>query len=169
MFRAPESPAALIGTARSFTQAIRLESEVLLYAQRYRQRGLWSTEAGGQLFGLVERETVRVLRATGPYAGDERTRYRYRSNPAAAQHTIQEQARAGLLYLGEWHTHPELYPTASSLDRNAMNGLLAHSRLNCNALLLLIVGQGDGPEQLTLYTVETGQLQSWRLTSCADK
>lgn len=168
MFRAPAPTAALIGTSQSFTQAICLESEVLVRLRRYQQQGFWSTEAGGQLFGLVEGEKVRVLRATGPYAGDERTRYRYRSNPAAAQRAIQEQARAGLLYLGEWHTHPECYPTASGLDCNAMNGLMAHSRINCNALLLLIVGQGDGPEQLTLYSVEASQLHSWRLSTCAD-
>lgn len=168
MPRAPAPPAALIGTAESFAQSIRLESDVLLHLRRHRQRGFGSAEAGGQLFGSVARETVRVLRATGPYTGDERSRYRYRSNPAAAQRAIQEQACAGLLYLGEWHTHPERSPTASGLDRDTMSGLEARSRLNCNTLLLLIVGQSEGPEGLSLYSLEGGQLQIWRWSNPLD-
>ena len=164
-----EPPSALTGTARSFAQTIRLESAALLHVLQYQQRGLWSTEAGGQLFGAVERKAVRVLRATGPYAGDERARYRYRSNPVAAQCAIQEQARSGLLYLGEWHTHPECCPTASGLDLDTMKGLMTHSRLNCNALLLLIVGQGEGFERLTLYSVEAGRLHPWRWSDHLDR
>lgn len=161
----PPAVSSLVGSAEGFTQTIRLERATLAHVFRHRQISPWATEAGGQLFGLVDDNIVRVIRATGPYAGDERSRYRYRSDPAAAQLAIEVNARSGLLYLGEWHSHDEDHPTVSSLDKDAMVRLMASSRLNSNALLMLIVGRVAMADGLALFSVAPDTVQSWTLVS----
>lgn len=158
----------IVGYADGYTQRVRLEPEVLSHVQRHRQTSARATEAGGQLFGTVDEAFVRIACATGPYAGDERTRYRYRSNPAAAQCAVEAQSTAGLLYLGEWHTHAEDHPSASSLDGDAMTRLIASSKLNSNSLVMLIVGRAVGPDGLSLLTVSKGSRVAWALTASDD-
>lgn len=157
-------PTALDGTLAGQMQGLRMESEVVAHVQSYRQSRLWATEAGGQLFGLIDENLVRVIRATGPYAGDERSRYRYRSNAKAAQQAIEEQFRSGLLYLGEWHTHAEDYPSASSLDNDAMLKLMKNSNLNSNILLMLIAGRKSSPAGLGLWSVASSNVDQWSLS-----
>jgi integrative and conjugative element protein (TIGR02256 family) len=130
---------------------------------RYRQTSERATEAGGQLFGAITPELILVSRATGPYPGDERSRYRYRSDPAAAQRAIRQQSKSGLLYLGEWHTHAEDAPDASGLDDDAMRRILERSQLNSNALLMLIVGRNTTVVGLGLWTVAAERVHQWDL------
>ncbi len=158
----PTALTVVTGTSEGYAQSIRLEPAMLRHVQQYRQTTLWSTEAGGQLFGLVDDNTIQIICATGPYVGDERSRYCYRSNPVAAQRAIETQAQAGLLYLGEWHTHAQDYPTASNLDSDAMSRLIANSKLNCNVLLMLIVGRIPSPEGLVILSITPGEIHQWR-------
>jgi integrative and conjugative element protein (TIGR02256 family) len=144
-------------------QRIRLCADVLSHMRGHRQLSSRATEAGGQLFGTITAELINVTKATGPYTGDERSRYRYRSNPAAAQRAIQEQSQVGLFYLGEWHTHAEDLPNASGLDDDAMQQLLVRSQLNSNALLMLIVGRVDTVNGLALFTVAPECVYQWTL------
>lgn len=131
---------------------------------RHRQSTPWATEAGGQLFGTINAEQVCVVEASGPYAGDERSRYRYRSNPAAAQRAIDDHHGRGLLYLGEWHTHAEDHPSASVLDDDAMHRLIASSQLNSNSLLMLIVGRARNVAGLAVWSVSNSGVRQWRLS-----
>lgn len=152
-----------MGHIADVDQRARLCPEVLSHVRGLRQLSSRATEAGGQLFGTITSELIDVTKATGPYAGDERSRYRYRSGPAAAQRAIQEQSQAGLLYLGEWHTHAEDLPGASGLDGDAMQLLLARSQLNSNALLMLIVGREETVAGLALFTVAPERVYRWTL------
>jgi integrative and conjugative element protein (TIGR02256 family) len=153
----------IVGHLEGFSQELLVDLPVLKYVSRYRQVKSWSNEAGGQLFGTVDNDTVCVLEASGPYPGDERSRYRYRSNPVAAQYAIDKMAQRGLLYLGEWHTHAEDYPSASDLDNNAMRRLIENSRLNSNSLLLLIVGRVLCSDGLAVWSVANAKLHRWEL------
>lgn len=152
------------GRLEAVGQRVELVADVLRYVRGYRQTSSKAAEAGGQLFGTISPELIRVSKATGPYFNDERSRYRYRSNPAAAQKAIQRQFQAGLLYLGEWHTHAENRPDASALDDEAMRLLLARSQLNSNALLMLIVGRKTAVDSLALWTVAPEKAYQWTLT-----
>lgn len=155
----------MVGSMQYVTQEVILEPAVLEHVLRYRQLRPWSTEAGGQLFGTIASDLIHVVRATGPYRGDERSRYRYRSNTGAAQRAIEECAAQKLLYLGEWHTHAEDSPNPSQLDGGAMKLLMANSRLNSDALLMLIVGRADGAQGLGLWTVTAHAARLWQLRS----
>ena len=173
-----------MGNLKDVDQRVQLCADVLSHVRGHRQISSKATEAGGQLFGTITAELITVSSATGPYTSDERSRYRYRSNPAAAQRAIQEQSQAGLLYLGEWHTHAEDIPCASSSDYHfadinkmiskdlpcayssdddSMQLLLARSNLNTNTLLMLIVGRLESVAGLALFTVGAERVCRWNL------
>ena len=144
---------SIAGNFADTPQALFITRLVLTHVSRYRQSTPWATEAGGQLFGTLNATRICVTEASGPYPGDERSRTRYRSNPAAAQREIEERHDRGLLYLGEWHTHAEDYPDASELDDAAMRSLLTSSQLNSNMLLMMIVGRAQSTAGFALWRV----------------
>jgi len=160
-----QSSETILAICDSTPQRILLRPPVVTYVQHYRQTCMFASEAGGQIFGTISSDVVSVEIATGPYSSDERSRYRYRSNAHAAQEAIEHQAQNGLLYLGEWHTHAEDHPTASSLDVDAMKRLIANSRLNSSALLMLIVGLKKSAKGMALFTATSTGSEQWTLSS----
>lgn len=160
--RASKSKQSVVGRLEGSSQSLIIESPALTHVARFRQLSPWAKEAGGQLFGTIDAKAIRVHEATGPYTGDERQRCRYRSNAEAAQRAIDEAAKRGLLYIGEWHTHAEDCPSASTMDDDAMQRLIANSRLNSNALLLMIVGRTQHPVGLGVWAVSS-TVARWEL------
>jgi len=159
---------SLVGWLEKVAQQVLFTDDALAHVRRYRQWSPWAKEAGGQLFGTISAERILVTTATGPYPRDDRSRYRYRSDPVAAQHAIRFQADSGLLYLGEWHTHAEDSPNASGLDGDAMRLLLAKSQLNSDALLMLIVGRKTTVDSLGLWIVMAERVDRWHLEYISD-
>lgn len=143
------------------SQRIVIEPEVIAHMGRFRQRSWLSREAGGQLFGSIQTSDVIVSVATGPYRGDQRWRTSYRSNAKAAQRAIDELSKKELLYLGEWHTHPEDFPKASSADHDAMKRLCDASRTRMSTLLMVIQGRSDDIAGIALYSSGPGGLVRW--------
>ncbi len=156
---------SIVGRLADTSQTLSIARPVLNHVSRHRQSTPWAPEAGGQLFGTLNAERVFVTKASGPYFGDERSRYRYRSNPAAAQQAIEDQHKRGLLYLGEWHTHAEDYPSASGLDDDAMRLLIANSQLNSDALLMMIVGRARSAEGLAVWSISSETSRRWALST----
>lgn len=154
----------IVGRLEQFHQTLCIARAVLQHVRRHRQSKPWATEAGGQLFGAINSTRVCVIEASGPYAGDERSRYRYRSNTNAAQLAIEDHHRRGLLYLGEWHTHAEDRPSASNLDDDAMRRLIVNSRLNSNALLMLIVGRAPDVAGIAAWNISSSDARQWILS-----
>jgi hypothetical protein len=76
-----------------------------------------------------------------------------------------EQARKGLLYLGEWHTHAEDFPSPSFDDKDAMRTLAEKSKLSIDAALLMIVGRENPPAGLYLGTFRGDSFEDWRCGS----
>jgi integrative and conjugative element protein (TIGR02256 family) len=159
---------SVVGHLDESCQKLWISQPALQHVNRHLQATPWAAEAGGQLFGTINAEQVCVMEASGPYAGDERSRYRYRSNPDAAQHAIAEHNKRGLLYLGEWHTHAEDNPSASSLDDAAMRGLFSSSQLNSDALLMMIVGRARGAAGLAVWCVSSMNIYQWILTQSSE-
>jgi len=153
-----DSGVALVAPLAGTGQCVVLESEARRTIERYRQLKGDASEAGGQLFGAVTLSDLRVVAASGPYDGDNRGKFEYRSEPGAAQAEIERQFARGLLYLGEWHTHPEEVPVASSRDVATARSLWRCSRLNTNALVMIIAGRAPRAEGLALYRFDAGSL-----------
>lgn len=158
-----EQDVALVFHHADFAQRVEISNAVLTHFHRHRQRRAWAREAGGQIFGTVAAEVVRVLEVYGPRRTDERTRTSFRSDPVSAQQEIDRCAKRGLVYLGEWHTHPESRPTASSADLDAFARLLGGSSLRLNALLLLIQGTGDAGDALSMYSGSGNEITRWSI------
>jgi integrative and conjugative element protein (TIGR02256 family) len=133
----------------------------LNHVAKHQQHGQTSTEAGGQLFGTVSPTEIRIVTAVGPHSHDERGRTHYRSDQKAAQKAIRDEAKKGLLFLGEWHTHPEDFPTPSRDDDEAIAAMVAKSKLNTDAAVLLIVGRANPPSGLYLGTYRDGVIEDW--------
>jgi integrative and conjugative element protein (TIGR02256 family) len=99
---------------------ILIEPEVLATLERYRQRAPDAHEAGGILLGHRRGAHLHITEATEPTEHDIRTRTRFVRSPKGHQDVALARwgASDGTVdYLGEWHTHPELSPEPSSIDR----------------------------------------------------
>jgi integrative and conjugative element protein (TIGR02256 family) len=145
----------------AYGQSVILQKQVMHYLLQHRQLRFLEREAGGQLFGVLHNEELVVTEATGPYATDERSRTHYRSDPKEAQRAIDERFARNLLYLGEWHTHPEDEPRMSAADASAIRTLHERSRLNLREVLLLIVGRRAPPAGLALFTITADDVVPW--------
>ncbi len=142
-------------------QEVHLMPSVVKKLQRWRQLDKYHTEAGGQLFGDVEDTAVVVRSASGPYRNDFRARHHYQSTPKSAQRAIWWRSKLGQLYLGEWHTHAEKFPSPSAQDHQAMLSIFSDSQLNTNAILLLIQGMEPGPSGLGVYWFNGSLVGPW--------
>lgn len=147
--------------SNDFSQNIFIESQVVDYLIKNRQRHAWCSEAGGQLFGTISSQTITIKCASGPYPKDDRGPRHYRSHPKSAQRELARQNKLGNVYLGEWHTHAEKKPKASQDDVDAMKRIMEHSRLAINGLLLLIVGQGLSDKGISIYSYMDHHLIEW--------
>jgi integrative and conjugative element protein (TIGR02256 family) len=155
--------AGIIAVLAECSQRIVVEPAALKHMARHRQVRWFATEAGGQLFGTVSETEVIITKATGPYRGDARWRCSYRSYPKAAQKAIDENAGLGLMYLGEWHTHPEATPTASTSDHLTILELHSKSTLRLSCVVLII----QGTERLAIHSVDGGGLRRWTYDTSA--
>jgi integrative and conjugative element protein (TIGR02256 family) len=155
------TPDAARAVCSTYGQPVILKKQVIRHVSEHRQLHFLGREAGGQLFGVIEADRLVVTEASGPYAGDERSRTHYRSEPRAAQRAINERSARNLLYLGEWHTHPEDEPSMSGADESAIQTLRERSRLNLREVLLLIVGRSPAPIGLALWSVADDGIAPW--------
>lgn len=155
--------ARILALLQESTQQVVIGPAALAHMSRHRQRHWFANEAGGQLFGSISSKEVVISKATGPYRGDERRRFSYRSNPRSAQKAIDENAVSGLVYLGEWHTHPERSPIASALDHATILALHGKSTLRVNSLIMLIQGSDPGVSGLAIYSVGGSGVARWSL------
>lgn len=146
---------------QDFVDEILFAPEALKHLRRHRQRGFCAKEAGGQLFGTRIKTGLKVIVASGPYKGDARTRTSYRSDPAAASRMIGSMRKMGLIYLGEWHTHPEKYPHPSGSDFGAFVRLCANSEHASATLILAIQGEAATPLGLAVLTLDDDRLTPW--------
>ncbi|WP_350029990.1 Mov34/MPN/PAD-1 family protein [Caballeronia sp. GAFFF2] len=155
--------AQLVFKHDDFAQELLIAPAARSHLARHRQCFRWSKEAGGQLFGVVSDKAVCILEANGPGPRDERTRVSFRSDPVVAQRNIDLRADRGMLYLGEWHTHPEAQPVASAMDIDAFSRLLRQSEVRVSSLLLVIQGTENGPPGITVYSGQAADIKKWAL------
>ena len=120
-----------------------LQDEVLEVFNKHAQAKIFMPESGGILLGYVREPHLEVLEATEPTAWDKRLRSFF-DRSAKGHHDLAQRrwTESGSLvrYLGEWHTHPEDYPTPSRVDKSGwMN--LANKRKDGRPVLAIIVGR----------------------------
>lgn len=144
-------------------QYLSIEQNVLDRFFKWRQLDSRTPEAGGQLFGAVEGQYIKVKLATGPRGSDRRGRFFFIADRLAERREIRTLHKSGLHYFGDWHTHPQSIPTPSGTDLASMADLFVRSKHELNAFLMVIVGTAGFPEGLhtSLHEASTwSKLQS---------
>ncbi|TVK97543.1 hypothetical protein AYI72_08240 [Shewanella algae] len=118
------------------------DASLEIFSQHIQLRDV-DCEAGGLLLGSVHGTHMLIEQATIPTVQDKRFRYLFERMPFGHETIAQarwETSQGTIRYLGEWHTHPEDYPSPSGLDRTEWNHL-AMKRCDKRPLLAVIVGR----------------------------
>ncbi len=115
--------------------------KMLLFVQDEKSK----PEGGGVLLGrfLKNSENIIIDRVSVPMIGDVRKRNYFKRAQKRHQKIIDtawEKSNGTCNYLGEWHTHPENYPTPSWLDKKEWKRKLREDTFDSKNLLFVIVG-----------------------------
>lgn len=107
--------------ARCEEGRLQISPEALNLMYKYVQDEAEKPEAGGVLLGRHINDTSDIIvdSVTTPLEGDRQSRFRFIRARRRHQEAIDHAWKASggtCTYLGEWHTHPELYPTPSVID-----------------------------------------------------
>ena len=108
------------------------------------QRSASQREAGGVLLGrhLIDSLDVVVDDVSVPQQNDRQTRFSFfrskQHNVVANERWAATMGRTA--YLGLWHTHPELDPTPSCVDRRDWSKAIARDTFEGDRLFFPIVG-----------------------------
>ncbi len=143
--------------ARRFSWDILIESAVVHHLVNHRQLLPENPEVGGQLFGIFEKDRVRVSLATGPRHGDQGSRFSFFPRRSQENAEIKRCFRMGLHYLGDWHTHPECNPSPSSIDLASMVDCFRKSKHQLSHFIMLIVGQDELPNHWWVSAHDAGR------------
>ena len=140
-------PGYLIGEYR-----VVLSETIFSVFKNYIQDELHKNESGGLLLGAIVGNTIYVSKASIPSKFDKATRTSFHRDKDIAQIIVDyefENSGGKMFYVGEWHTHPEDYPTPSGQDRKMTIEQYNKSRLSQPFSLMII--QGKKGVYLALY------------------
>ncbi|HCE2680069.1 TPA: Mov34/MPN/PAD-1 family protein [Vibrio parahaemolyticus] len=96
-----------------------IEPEVIKTISRYKQLSVGDREAGGILIGCYKGRHLHISYATSPGPKDKATRVRFMRNCDSHWNIALikwKKSNFKQTFIGDWHTHPEDYPTPSSID-----------------------------------------------------
>lgn len=153
----------IVASLPESAQMIILRPQVIEHMAGHKQNRFWKSEAGGQLFAQLSDSCLDVVLATGPYRGDIRSRFGFRSDPKRAQREITRQRELGLYYCGDWHTHPQSVPAASPEDYETIAKLWTRSDLRLGTVLMVIQGTDDAVPGLAVYSTQGTETTRWQV------
>lgn len=133
---------------------IEIEKKILKVIRDMRQINPTDKESGGILMGsIISKGNSVVLRDyTVPLKGDCQTRYRFyrrKKRHNAVLENKWKESNKTIMYLGEWHTHPENEPDYSNQDLRNWKRIMRKSKTTSTYLFFIIGG-------ITTYKVWVG-------------
>lgn len=115
-------------------------AKVINILKKFVQDSEDSKEAGGLLIGYKRGNHFEITDITYPYDEDNRERSLFERNDKRHLHKFKKLVFCSFgrkSFLGEWHTHPEINPTPSSMDIIEWKKTV---QSNFDTLLFLIIG-----------------------------
>jgi integrative and conjugative element protein (TIGR02256 family) len=125
--------------------SIIIYKNVLEAIKKYRQLNLNDMESGGMLIGSITKDEkiVVINDMTFPLKEDIQNRYKFVRSTKHNQLLKEKwlKSEKTLMYLGEWHTHPQDNPEYSSQDYKNWKRLLRDSFTYIDYLIFIIAGR----------------------------
>lgn len=118
-----------------------IPSSIINIWDSYKQRQPSQLESGGILIGRRRDPHIELVSITEPDSSDIRHRqsfYRYSNKHREIATEAWRNSSGYLDYIGEWHTHPELTPSPSSIDVSEMK--IIAKKLHPKIMVSVIVG-----------------------------
>ncbi len=143
---------------------IAIPNNVIQIFSKFKQDEKKKNESGGILLGYLIGDNIHISKVTIPNKFDKSSRYTFERNKDAAQIVVDHEfinSNGMIIYLGEWHTHPEDHPTPSGQDKIMIRDQYKKGKLNEPFLLLLI----QGLVSLTVMVHDGGKLEFAKLIS----
>lgn len=124
---------------------IEIEEYVIKIIHKMRQEDPTDNESGGMLIGSVitDSNDMIIRDCTLPLKGDYQSRYRFIRKKMSHNDLLRkkwEESNKTVMYLGEWHTHPEMDPHFSQQDIKNWKKLLSKSNTFSDYLVFVIGG-----------------------------
>ncbi len=138
---------ASVFRSRAGEVRLKIAADAIEILKGHAQRDQRASEAGGVLLGRriwLTHDSV-VDSVTVPMRSDTRSRCSFGRRDAGHQAQINSVWRASsgrVGYLGEWHTHPEHYPTPSSVDLADWHRRLRVDTVDAAHVFFVILGTG---------------------------
>lgn len=120
-------------------------SEPNLHFYSNRQTGN-RKEVGGILLGRIFSSHIVVDKATKPQLLDISNMFSFIRNPFGHQQSINKawkSSQGTVNYLGEWHTHPELYPKPSTDDIQFIKETRSYKGVDYPTLMIIVGMETD--------------------------
>jgi integrative and conjugative element protein (TIGR02256 family) len=124
---------------------ISLSTDVLVHFHAHRQIK-HNYEVGGQLFARFPSSgLVAIEKVSGPRKTDSKILNIFKPDIKLEQQEINDYFEQGYHFVGDWHTHPEKYPSPSVVDSTNIGNIFQKSKHTLNNFVLIIVGQAEYP------------------------
>lgn len=137
---------------------IEISSKLIIGLLQFRQLSN-EPESGGVLVGKrLLNGTISVLDFSKPSSGDLQERCRFSKKSSDHQEFVNnhfEDSSGYVSLVGEWHSHPENHPNASSTDKKSWEKVILE---NDDKLFFLIIGKEN-------WTIYARNLNKWKATT----
>lgn len=136
-----------------------IRPEVMEKADSFRQEEHSASESGFFLLGQWRDGDFIIEDITGPHEGDFRTRHSV--SPDREMHGGEANAKCILFdkcYIGEGHTHPELFPVPSDQDIETFREI---SIIAGVPIAFIIFGKYEELDADRLYIAENGSVYEY--------
>lgn len=78
---------------------------------------------------------------------------------------VYHDSNGRLIYLGDWHTHPNGVPEMSALDRRTLHKIAQHPGIGSDAPIMLIGGNAHGTWSWKAHEYQSASLFGLRVTT----
>lgn len=125
------------------TYNIVIHDEAIVVLNQFTQKEAGQPEAGGVILGKIMKNEIHIMKLSPPTELDKASRTNFERHRLSAQIVINHEfynSYKQITYLGEWHTHPEDFPSPSDVDRKMIQEQFSKNKIHTDFLLLFIKG-----------------------------